>query len=147
MRVPFFSGTINSASTYDHPTGKPQAREQYRVNEPDGSQVGWRIGGYSVAADVGCVLCTVCRRLRGGAWWCGQDEWTMRDKIPVPGSSTHGIDVSLLLGDAGCRRCEHNGRVRLEVAHSIDARRPPSSWHGACRRICICVRRPDKPPL
>lgn len=55
----------------------------------------------------------------------------MRDKILVPGSSTHGIDVSLFSAAQHARRCEHNGRVRPEFLIVL--------MHGAHRRLGMAL--------
>jgi len=63
MRVPFFSGTINSASTIIQRANRKRENKTGQMSLTGHKWDG--IGGYSVAADVGCVLCTVCRILRG----------------------------------------------------------------------------------
>jgi hypothetical protein len=70
---------------FGHPTGELQARERQRTEErAQRVTSGMKFGGYSVAADVGCAVYSLQETKRGS----GQDEWTMRDKIPVPGSSS-----------------------------------------------------------
>lgn len=66
---------------------------------------GMKFGGYSVAADVGCVVYSLQETKRGS----GQDEWTMRDKILVPGSSSYDMGCQFLLGAPECSRREHDG--------------------------------------
>ncbi|KAJ5973286.1 hypothetical protein N7481_010496 [Penicillium waksmanii] len=66
---------------------------------------GMKFGGYSVAADVGCAVYSLQETKRGS----GQDEWTMRDKIPVPGSFSYDMEGQFFLGAPGCSRREHDG--------------------------------------
>lgn len=103
---------------------------------------GMKFGGYSVAADVGCAMYSLQESKRGS----GQDEWTMRDKIPVPGSSSYDMKCQFFFSAPRDAVEENMMASQAEVAHSIDAWRPPSSWHGACPGICACVRRFQKPP-
>lgn len=73
-----------------------------RKKEPGGSKVGWSLGAIQWLQMLD-VLRTVCSRLRGGS---GQEEWTMRDKIPVPGSSGYDIECHFFVGAPGCSRRE-----------------------------------------
>jgi hypothetical protein len=84
-------------------------------------------GGYSVAADVGCAVYSLQTK-RG----YGQEEWTMRDKIPVL-VCLYDMKCQFLPRRPGMqsKRREHGWRVRHRL-HIL-------STHGAHRRLGMAL--------